>query len=57
MIYNSIYRRQIIIQNNFITSTVVIPEHGITKKAIKERLYNRLIKLSGVYGIEKKPLN
>ena len=54
MTSNSIYRRQIIIHNNFITPTVVIPEHGITKKAMKKRLYNKLIKLSEVYGIEKQ---
>ena len=37
--------------NNFIISTVVILVNGITKEEMKENVYNKLIKVSIVYGI------
>ena len=43
-------------QNNFITSTSVILVYGIAKKVMKKKLYNKLIKDSGVYGIEEPRL-
>ena len=56
MTCNTTYHDQIIMQSNFITSTSVILVYGIAKKVMKKKLYNKLIKVSGVYGIEEPHL-
>ena len=43
MTCNTTYHHQIIMQNNFITSTSVILVYGIAKKVMKKKLYNKLI--------------
>ena len=56
MASNSAYRRNVLTQKYFITSTVVILVHEITKEEMTETLYNKVIKVSGVYGIEETNL-
>lgn len=53
---NAIYIHQIVVQNNCIASQVVIPIERITKIAMKEKLYEQLTKISGVYTTEETHL-
>ena len=53
MISIATYRRQIFIQKNFIASSAIISLHNISNKSMYDKVYEKLIQVSGVYAIEE----
>ena len=56
MTLDATYRRQILIQNNFIASQALFPIHGIIKTVMRDKVYEELTKISGVYTVEETHL-
>ena len=53
---NMTYRRQIVLHNNFLAAMAVVPIHGISKTAMKEKLEGKLQKILELKSIEETHL-
>ena len=49
---NETYRRQIVLQNNILANMAVVPIHGISKKGMKDKAQEKLIRTPGIRSIE-----
>lgn len=56
MTTNKKIRRQLILQNNFLETLAVVPNHGISQKGMKDKVEDKLNKIPGIQSIEGTPL-
>ena len=49
----SVYRHQIKLQNHFLASMAIIPIHGVTETAMKEKVEEKLLKVAGISRIDE----
>ena len=51
------YRRQIIFQNNFVASMVIIPIYGVTKTEMVDKVKTKLLQVTDFSGVEETHLS